>query len=393
MLYIIILLYVVFLILNYDVNRRTKNRSFHIYLLLFILVFISGFGDDMGCDCINAIMQFDSITPDLNIRNYIGPEVFIGSQEPLWRYLMSLVKYIFGDFMYFKLVIAVFVNTTFFWFLRKHSTSFFTAVFVYLIFGFFNLNFEVLREAIAVSFFLIGLDKIASEKKNYFYYYLWSIPALFFHHFAFIIWLLPIVGLLKVNKWYAITAVVLFVASPLIPQLLFNLPFLEAGQASNLQYYYDTLKYGAKEESSLLFLIKITLSAIGPTLIILLNSKNQNRICVGCALAYVLVLLLTQSSLGVIYRLKNYLLIPTCIIIADSLIRSLFKGDFSAVPLKIIKNKIFYTLVIVYYLTISITGLVNSPLWPLYYPYTSVFYPEYIPERESIYSELNVMPD
>src|SRR5690606_2232463 len=113
-------------------------------------------------------------------------------EEPLWLILNAICKTIYDDFVLVQLVQSAIVNITVFWFINKYSPKPFLAILLYYVFQWWNFNFEVMREAIVVSFYLYALDALLS-KKGLKRYYLRIWPAVLIHTMGFITLLFPLI--------------------------------------------------------------------------------------------------------------------------------------------------------------------------------------------------------
>lgn len=375
MIYLIILLYTIILIIRYDLKRCEKNDYMHSWALFILISATSGFGYRLGYDGIGYSNIFDNLFPDISKYQFFGPDMFTSGNEPIWLFLNVVIKQFTGEFLYVKLIVSLFVNGTIFWFLKKHSPAFYLSIFFYLIYGFFNFNFEILRESIAVAFFLIALDKMCENKRDYLHYYLWCIPVILCHSFGIIVLFFPVFFNLKINTHYFIILSILFLLSPLLGNALsdFSIGFqLMEGQLVRIQEYMEHEKYGIITNNSIFFLLKISLFAIFPYIIMILYSRSEKKICMSCALSYIIVLMLTQSSFFIAYRFKNYLLIPTTVILADAIYSAIVLKKIDGLP-TFMKTIDIVKVIFIYMIVLSIYSNITSSLFPFYYPYVSVF--------------------
>ena len=104
MIYIIILLYTLFLVYNYDIKKTKKGFQFHYVALLVICICVSGFSYRLGMDTVGYMYYFEhSVDGDLgytlmNLADY--------RYEPIPTLLFSIVKGLTGSFVVLQFVIA-----------------------------------------------------------------------------------------------------------------------------------------------------------------------------------------------------------------------------------------------------------------------------------------------
>ena len=209
MIYVVVLLYTIFLFYRYDLKKVRYGFSFHYYTLLILVSSIVGFSYRLGTDTLAYMSYYDNyITTDIG---YTLGHLSEFKYEPIWVILNTMCKTIWDDFALVQIAVAIFVNTVIFWFIKKHSPYIFAGLFFYFIIQFWNVNFEIKRESMAISFFLIAIDNLLCDKmkiKNYIKYYAWCIPAIFCHRFAFLVLIYP---LLSQIRWSKVSFGMLFV--------------------------------------------------------------------------------------------------------------------------------------------------------------------------------------
>lgn len=367
--YILLLTYLVCLIIKYDFGENKTQFNLHYTLLLLLVIFMAGFSYRMGTDSVKYESEFDSYTSNLsNLFWEISDREFL---QPLWTSLNVLVRSLSGSFTIMKLLIAAFVNSTIFWFLRKHSSYFFLSVLLYFLMIGWTINFEILRGAIAISFFLIGFDNLCCEKPSYKKYYLWCIPAMLFHTFAALLLLVPILLKIRPGKAFYIGLIVCAILSPLI--------ITYANELLNMRLFYlvegrvDTYVNGETFGSRSLNLngmIYVFLFQILPLSYICMNSKNEDSKILAIAIAYIFVVIL-RIGLGILYRITDVFAILLIVTICNSL------RDH--------KKSIFKLICLALFSVSLISPLLSDSAWPKYVPYTSIFNKRIIPERESLY--------
>lgn len=379
MIYFLILLYTIILIRKYEIPsiKTSKGRDVHRCILLIIVVSLSGFSYRIGIDSIRYENIFDSL-PALNEVGDIE-SLLIGFvvSDPLWVILNSSCKIFVGEFWFVKLVTAAFVNITIFWFVNKHTQYFFQTIFLYFLLQFWNFNFEILRESISVSFFLLALDNIIGEKKNYFRYYLLATPSIFFHSFGFITFFLPLIQLLDIKKHLKILIIITIIVTPFLmyfSDYLTGLGFLgDEAQRKMEEKYTDTgNQYGSGTINFFGMIIRMVTIISGIYIIKHVQGK-VNKYIVPYGLFYILVAIMC-FGFAILYRIDNYLSIPLFICIAP-FISECFQ--------RLKDGKI----IILFVFLLSIMEPVfHQDYYIKYIPYSSIFNKQEYPPREKIFN-------
>lgn len=200
MIYIITLFIVLIFVLKYDILCSTKNKGQCYRLLMIWFVAVSGFAYNVGADCPEYMYLYDEISPS----SFSGWKNLFSSDryQPAWYVLNLLCHYVSDDYVVLKLVISIFLNTVVFWFIKRHSSKWFIAILFYAVMMFLNLNFNALRQAVAVGFFLIGYDYLSNNKFGY--YFLFLGIAYLFHSSAILMVVVPLVRFCTINKFTAL---------------------------------------------------------------------------------------------------------------------------------------------------------------------------------------------
>ena len=121
------------------------------------LILLSGLAYQVGSDNPGYMYEYDSFSFKKieSIHDLIN---FKDNRQPLWVLLEYFCHSISPNFVLLKLVIAIFCNWVISRFILKHSLYPFTALLFYGLILYLNLNFNALRQLLAISFFLLGYD-------------------------------------------------------------------------------------------------------------------------------------------------------------------------------------------------------------------------------------------
>ena len=205
--YVIILLYTLFLSLRFD-KQQVKGKRFNMryYFLAVIFVLLSGLGYQLGGDSFTFRNDFELLPERGGDYNLYFISSIQRGYMPLWILLNIVCKYLFGTFYAVQIIQSAFVNITAFYFIRKESVRPFFCVAIFAILQYFNLNTEVMREAIAVAFGMWALNAYFKGKKGLFF--VLSFIGVLFHISAIILFFFPLV-IFRANIGSYIIAVLL----------------------------------------------------------------------------------------------------------------------------------------------------------------------------------------
>lgn len=202
MIYIITLIFVLACALFFDFGRVNNSRLKKIcYTLILVwLIALSGFSYNVGSDIPGYMYQYAAIGRH-HFESWKDLSYF-ENRQPGWMLLNIVCSRIYNRFVLLQLVIAIFSNYVILSFIKKHTKYLFIGIFLYCICSYLNFNFNVLRQTVALAFFLIGYDSLVEKK--WVKYYLCCICAFMFHSTAIICFIFPFLYLIKVNKKWLI---------------------------------------------------------------------------------------------------------------------------------------------------------------------------------------------
>lgn len=381
MIYILIVLYTLLLVYHYDIKAATNGKEFNFRFLLFISIAVVGVSYRLGLDTVGYMEYFERVDPNIL---YTFNNLFDLRYEPIPELLFSFCKGLLDDFVVVQIVIGVFVNITVFWFLRKHSPMPFFSIFLYFIFQYWNLNFEIKRESVAICIFLIAIDKLLKEelnKKDFLWYYGICFIASFAHRFAFIAFIYPLFLRLKFSKAYIVifstATIVLLIYSSFIVNVMTPInAFLSLYSGEAIQHYLESDRFGSGGVSILGMFNKIIIP-----LFIIYNIKNiRNPKIYSLTLLYFIVSLF-QTQVFIFYRLTNYLCIFLFIVYAYC-VKDIVDGKLRSTLVNIL-----FTVSLLFHIYL----LTGKEQHIRYSPYSSIFDKEINQERESTYEDLDLL--
>lgn len=380
MIYILLLLYIFFLVFRYDIQNVKKGRKENYRILWAVFVLVAGLSYHVGGDSIGYEYTFNSYRYVSSLSDVYDGNLLANSKEPLWVLLNILFSKVFGDFQFLKFAIAFFFNTSVFWFVWKHSPKPFFSILLYAVILGLHLNFQVLRESVAIGVFLIAFDKLCGEKKNYFLYYLLVVVAFLFHRFAFAMLIVPLFFLLRMKWWYyAILGIFLF-AGPKVNELMFDsgLFLLDDSLGKTFEFYKENEQYHV--ENLNVFGIINTIMKIIPIWMLLFWGDDSYNKRVG--IAYLLLFVFNAVSIGILFRINDYLLFSFVVTASSSLSR--MQSHKQSNVLGVVIPKPIYGIVVILFLLSTIIGHVTYERSFEYFPYSSVINKQKVQERENL---------
>lgn len=382
MIYFLVLAYTLILVFKYDITGQKRGFKANYYILLVTVCCVSGVSYRLGMDTVGYMVFYKSVDPD---TSYVIKHLSEYRYEPVFMIFLSLCKSISDDFTIVQFLITIFVNSTIFWFLRKHSPLFFVAILFYFVMQFWNINFEIKRESITISLFLIAIDgllKSNASKREYIRYYLICSFMLLCHRFAFVTFFYPLFTKIKLNKTsLSILVFLCFLsianikfATSLFSKINILSSFVDVQGA--VTYYMQSDKYGNGGAS----IFGVLTSIFIPLFMLYKTERYINSKVVGMTICYLLIQILT-TQVFILYRFSNYLCFFVFILF------SYFTKYAFKQRLKI--NRFVYLSTVVFIFLLTVKGKFNKDQYIRYYPYTSVFDKKYNQDRESEYYKLS----
>lgn len=144
-----------------------------------IFVIFAGLRFETGCDWMAYERYFHEI-PDIGSL-ILGSEGFpqFGRMEPLFGLLNSILKFSGLNFQSLLFIVAVFNGLVLFSFLRRYSIHPMLCVAVYYCWSYLPLQMACIRQSIAYSFVILGIQALLTRKTIS--YYIWILIGSGFH--------------------------------------------------------------------------------------------------------------------------------------------------------------------------------------------------------------------
>ncbi len=380
--YLTILVILLYCILVYDLGGAKQYRETHIRLILFALILISGLSYRLGGDGIGYMKEYGEYGDITDISyNYLTG--FRG-RMPGWVLLCTLCKTITNEYWFFKLVHAIILNVAYVLVVKRNAEFVFTSLLFYFVLIYFNQNFQLLRESLAISCFFFALPSY--YKGKWWQYFIWIFIAISFHEGAIFLLFLPLIKLLGVNKYsivlYIILGILLIRYASTILEFLIG--FQVDGEIQDKIYHY-TRQMDSQYDFT--YWGNSILNIFLPLMILCYYFKKKQRIEYLYPAIIGIFIYLVSLVVPIAYRLSNYFLIFNYMLITDFLIRCLSHMKYS----KSIRLCLTYMFLISFLLFkarmyLLNYGETNIPSYVQYYPYASVFEKYEDPSRERLYN-------
>ena len=377
--------------LNYEGGNVVRKNPRYLAVLCLLLTLMSGLQYRMGADVISYMKEYTLYNVDYSWEYLSGFDI----RQPLWVLLNVLCKTITEDFLLLKIIQAIFVNIVFFRFYNKYSATPFLSTFLYFIILFLPLNFNELRQSVAISVFLLAYDFLIREK--YLKYYLLVIVAYLFHESAMIVAVFPLAKffslkektLLRIYFLLVLGVIIAFSFKDSILSLMLGL-LLSTGDSGLItigERYFDSSLFGGFEMTIFGMIERVVFIVFYMWILFFNISKGlvKNRY-ESFAFVMYLILYILNSVFPIFYRFGEFYS-PFFILLSANMIYHVAK---SFQPRFVGKMAIFFMLF--FFAFISNKFLFNKAYYgekPIvqYYPYTSVFDQKLVPARERAFQD------
>ena len=376
MIYLIITIYICICTLYYDFAKKSFLKKFNFYTILTILILLSGSRYKVGGDTYNYMLIYESLP---RISEISTTAIDIAKLQPFWILLIAAAKSIGDDFFVLQFLHAILVNSIIFYFIKSNTQHYFTGILLYAVIYYPYFNFEIMREALAVTTFLLSIKYYNNQK--WIAYYAISIVALMFHYSAIILFILPIISKIKFNKSVIIFTFFLGIILNQYFHNTVNSLTLNFGAASSIKDYTNYVYTSWGLISILIF------SIIYPACVInisesYLRIKNEyyNLLKISIFIGA------TSSMFFIFFRFLNYFT-PLLILLLGEILHAIFRRK----NLKRVRGlAVFFAFILI--LTIhcwryfsSTSNYVENTRWySHWYPYHSIFDEKTDPIREML---------
>lgn len=205
----------------YDIRRYGRGRNVAFLMLLVAFTAMAGFRYRLGYDTTAYEEYYQMILDGAPVRENLQQRI-----GPGFRCLFHAMAAISLDFIWIQILTAAIINVAVFRFARGFAKNLFLFLTFYFIFLYFQLSFQVIREAMAVSILLISWPSVVKGK--WLHYYLLAAVALVIHHAAVFMLFLPVCFLPRVRNLFRLNLWALpMIAASVLAGVIFNRYFAE----------------------------------------------------------------------------------------------------------------------------------------------------------------------
>lgn len=259
---------------------------------------------------------------------------------------------------------------------------------MYFIFIYFTINFEILREALAVAFFLLSLKFL--YKRNFITYYMLLFCSIMFHVSALCLLFVPLFYLMPQKRIFFYGLLLFIMLGILFDEqlrfLIYHIFYVDIFSEKAL-YYFEKENFGMTKKN--IGIINYFLNLFLP--IFMLSCANkQNKlpkywlcVCAYCIIYGVSIVL------PIFFRFNNYFNIFYIFIFIDFISGVNFKKRLSLNSMRLI-FVIGLTLFVSFKLKTHFSLIDGkNPSYVRYYPYSSIFDKTRNTKREQVFRYLN----
>lgn len=395
MIYLFIIIFLAICVWIYDFHDNTNGKDICYWGMCILLICIAGFRYRLGIDTIEYMRAFESDIPLLsNFLYYYKTDLLpfeIGS-----TFLFSFIKTLGGSWYITQFIIAFITNISIFTFANNTSKYKFTYILLYFLFLFFDLNYETLRQALALSVSLYAFYFL--KKKLYLPYYILSIIAISFHIIAFILLIIPFLQLKLHKTKFIILSLLIFTSTSFIWTILddFSLLFSTSEYMLNKATTYLTGSSWALSETQVQTSWKGWIAAFltYPLQCLLVlycinlnNSIAKEKYITAFILLWCIIVSL-QKILPILYRPIEFVYPFVILIFAEIIITTLkTKFSYKHIALWIFITILSYNEIYKTFFTINLERHTHPRIVSCY-PYSNIFTREQDIDRETFYGEV-----
>ena len=389
MIYLIPLILILVGVFFCDFLKKKKYSRILIFVIFTCLALISGFSYRLGSDVIHYMHEYTYYDNNLQSAFNLSYLTSFNGRMPGWVFITTVLKSFRADFVVFKLFHAIVINFIIVFFLKKYATNIFTALLFYFFSSYITFNFEVLRESLAVSVFLLSVPMLL--RKKFISYYIYVFVAILFHESALIVAFIPLFFLISLTKRNAIAIIIIF-SVLLFAKTSVSVAIMDTTSSvfflrGKAQLYFENERYSSQAEIGfvgfLIFLFKI-IFVLYSIYVVNKYKLSRNKYMMNVLLFSVCIVYLSYF-IQIFYRSSNYIVFIYICFVTSTL--PLLFNLYLQRPL----SSILYRLILVFFLSLRIYNLfipiygTNYPSYIRYYPYYSVFDKQVDNLREQYY--------
>lgn len=356
--------------IQYDIGDHKSIWKKPIWFFLYLyLVLIIGLRFEVGGDTLNY-MELYAYQENLSDWTFSFAERF----QPFYSLLCALAKTIHPDFFVFQILHSAILNACLFYFFKKNTDNYFTALLVSFSFYYFYFSTEILREALAIMIFILNYDNY--KKGNWVKYYLGVSIAIMFHLSALFLIVLPFIKWLRFNKFF----IFIFLLSPIVFSKLSYLLGIITGVEMLTRFvvaYEDSYKYSGGFLSTIYLILRIFRYVFCPLILIFIYKvilkkgiKYEPLICL-----YILLGVGVYYNTIIFERFSNYITPLYMLALSDGIVYC-----FKRKIISLYRSTVLFCCMI-FFISYS-SYYMQYRLYRIWIPYYSIFNPQHVKERK-----------
>lgn len=380
MIYLLVIIFLLFLILRFDISTNKIDMRAHnklLFVVFCLFVMIPSLSYRIGSDTIAYETWYSYELNPINRFSFND-----STWEPLFCLTMSILKTLNISWFWAHFIIIAFINYSIISFGKRYVRPIFTFLLFYFLLYFYEYNFEPLRQSIAMGIMLISVPLL--EKKKYGRFYIYIILAIGFHHAAFTALFFPFLHRIKISSWLSIVVLM----SMVVVGNYVNTNFYDVIRVITFENDYY-MGYEGREAvtaiHSIFGILYRILTMILPVFFALkihaLRSHSLHKHFEGIMYLYMSFVMLA-SFLHIVDRFVLFFGAIQIAIYAGALFITNTKGK-SSLYVSLMKVYILLSFVVSVYKYNFATNEFDFPNYRRYYPYTSVFDKQKDIEREN----------
>ena len=309
--YIIIILLLIYGIVRFDFQGNVDKNGSYYKIVYVLMVLMSGLAYRVGSDLVEYETSY--YLDFKGGQDYdIGSLLNITRAQPGWILLSTFVYKTGASFTIFKLIQASFFQFAVFSTIKKYTAYKYTALLLFFVYLFPQVNFNVLRESFAIGFFLLSIPHLLS--RNWIKYYIYIFFAFMFHSGAALLFFCPLVFFIdfgSVRKVFIIAAV-FFVLSLLaarsdLTNMYMSLVYStgSAGLIEQSEFYLLQDKYALTSVTNIFKSLLFLLLELLPLFYVAKMGCEKDKRMIPLVFLYIIVSLIS-NFVPIMYRYKDY---------------------------------------------------------------------------------------
>jgi hypothetical protein len=384
MIYLVIITFLLILSFRCDINGKREYFDFFFHTLLVLFILIAGLRWRLCVDTPNYLYQFYHEYPTL--QEFSWEDCSFG-KDPFFVLINSAVKSLGGRFYMVQLIQATLVNTLVFYYIRRHSSYFFTSLLFYFIFCYFGFSMDIMRASISIALSLYANDFFLEKK--WIKGYLLLLIGCMFHTQTILLFVLPIFYFIRLNKVGVIILVASFFIGKIV-QVGFSdyIMLFEGNEAvsEKMTDYAESDKYGTQGGNLNFFIVYIFPNLIYGSISLFYLKKVRPQLDLLRLEPFIMlgfVFLVFQMNMQIAYRYVDYYRIYFILFTSQAFVTWVVDSTM-------IKKSLAYLRTIVCFVPFFfLSNYLTISYYEWIYPYSSVIEQYVDSKREESYMKWN----